>query len=54
MPNTSKEHPLYEPVAWSFTAQRIGAALRDLYAAPAEPPREMLRLIERIDAKSDQ
>ena len=40
----------YEPFAWWLDRARIGADLRDYYAAPQELPSEMLALIERLGA----
>ena len=38
----------YEPFAWWLARERIGADLRDYYAAPQELPSEILALIERL------
>ena len=40
----------YEPFAWWLARERIGADLREYYAAPQELPSEILALIERLGA----
>ena len=40
----------YEPFAWWLDRARIGADLRDYYAAPQELPSEILALIQRLGA----
>jgi hypothetical protein len=45
---TQRAH--YEPFAWWLARERIGADLREYYAAPQELPPEMLALIERLGA----
>ena len=40
----------YEPFAWWLARERIGAALREYYAAPQELPSEIFALIERLAA----
>ena len=45
---TQRAH--YEPFAWWLARERIGADLREYYAAPQELPSEMLALIERLGA----
>ena len=40
----------YEPFAWWLARERIGAHLREYYAAPQELPSEILPLIERLGA----
>jgi len=43
----------YEPFAWWLARERIGADLREHYAAPQELPSEIRALIERLDATVD-
>jgi hypothetical protein len=40
----------YEPFAWWLARERIGADLREYYAAPQELPSEILALIEKLGA----
>ena len=40
----------HEPFAWWLARERIGANLREYYAAPQELPSEILPLIERLGA----
>ena len=40
----------YESFAWWLARERIGADLREYYAAPQELPSQLLALIERLGA----
>jgi hypothetical protein len=40
----------YEPVAWWWTRNRIGQALRELYEVPKELPPKLLALVTKLDA----
>ena len=43
----------YEPVAWWWTRNRIGQALRELYEVPKELPPKLLTLVRKLDAVED-
>jgi hypothetical protein len=40
----------FEPVAWWWTRNRIGQALRELYEVPKELPPKLLTLVRKLDA----
>jgi hypothetical protein len=39
----------YEPFAWWLARERIGADLRDYFAAPQELPSQILTLVETLN-----
>ena len=40
----------YEPVAWGWTRNRIGQALKELYEVPKELPPKLFALVRKLDA----
>jgi len=49
MPNVAH----FEPVAWWWTRQQIGRALRKRYEVPKQLPPELLKLVRKLDAGED-
>jgi hypothetical protein len=50
MPEMAAACAQYEPVAWWWTRNRVGQALRELYEAPTELSPKLLALVRKLDA----
>ena len=53
MPNVPKARTYDEELAWWFTKQQIGWALRKRYQVPRGLPPELLALVRKLDADED-
>ena len=53
VPNMPKARRYDDELAWWFTRQQIGWALRKRYQVPKELPPELLALVRKLDAGED-
>jgi hypothetical protein len=53
VPNVPKARTYDEELAWWFTKQQIGWALRRRYRVPKDLPPELLALVRKLDAGED-
>jgi hypothetical protein len=49
VPEMATQSAQFEPVAWWWTRKQIGRDLRELYEVPKDLPRELLRLVRKLD-----